>query len=84
MMGPKTLIDCACSYLNLPIGGLTLAACAFLLPSPKPTHSTTKQRAIQTLKSLDFVGTILVLGALMMMLMALYVFLSEHPDTFDF
>lgn len=57
--------------LAVPIGGLTLLACAFLLPQAQPSKFTAKQRLVQCIKELDFVGTTLALGALMMLLLAM-------------
>ena len=65
------IIICTHSYINLPIGGLTLVACFFLLPQPKATSVSYRQRTIKIMKEIDWIGTGLVLATLIMLLMAL-------------
>ncbi|KAL8284076.1 hypothetical protein RQP46_005189 [Phenoliferia psychrophenolica] len=60
-----------CFYINLPIGGITLFACTFLLKGPTKLQAPLRIRLKKLVRELDYVGLVLVIGAL---IMALYVF----------
>lgn len=57
-----------CFYLNLPIGGVTLPLIALFLNQQQPPQSKT---VTERLKSLDWTGTVVLLGSFVCILLAL-------------
>ncbi|KAJ7147294.1 transporter [Mycena filopes] len=67
-----------CFYINLPIGGVAVAAIAFALPNlPPPVSSTTS--FLGQIKDLDWIGTILSLGMVVSLLLPLQWGGNEKP-----
>ncbi|GAA6004221.1 hypothetical protein JCM10207_002489 [Rhodosporidiobolus poonsookiae] len=64
-----------CFYINLPVGGVTLVACTFLLKASPPLGADPNDRSVrsiirQTIR-MDWIGGILVLGAVTCLVLAL-------------
>lgn len=62
-----------CFYINLPIGGLAAAAVTILLPARPPPKSehTEGKTLLQKFGRLDYVGTVMILGIITCLLLAL-------------
>ncbi|GAA5876984.1 hypothetical protein JCM1840_007089 [Sporobolomyces johnsonii] len=64
-----------CFYINLPIGGVTLVACTFLLKSAPPLGSDPNKRSTRDLllatARMDWIGGTLALGAVTSLVLAL-------------
>lgn len=58
-------------YFNLIVGGLFLPLCIFLLPSFDPVAGSAEKRRMQRLKTLDFLGTILLIAFPLCLLMGI-------------
>ncbi|GAA5877482.1 hypothetical protein JCM8547_001086 [Rhodosporidiobolus lusitaniae] len=64
-----------CFYINLPVGGVTIVACIFLLKASPPLGADPNDRSMrsiirQTLR-MDWIGGTLILGAVTALLLAL-------------
>jgi MFS family permease len=71
-----------CFYINLPIGGLSLLAISFILEAKRPisNHRGTENRStFQNIRELDLVGTVLSLGSICALLLALQWGGNERP-----
>jgi hypothetical protein len=61
-------------YINLPLGAITLIISIFLLHIPRPKGSL-----LQKLKRIDYVGTVVVVGSTIALLLPLNWGGSEYP-----
>ncbi|PYI00169.1 MFS general substrate transporter [Aspergillus ellipticus CBS 707.79] len=59
-----------CFYINLPLGGITAVGILFLLQLP-PKANTQRKSAIDTIKGLDPLGTLIFVPAIVCLLLAL-------------
>lgn len=69
-----------CFYINLPFGGLSLASIFFILETKPPVHPGAAQLSTWgRIKSLDTFGTVVSLGAISCLLLALQWGGNEKP-----
>lgn len=68
-----------CFYINLPIGGIAILVTFFLLPNSSSGMDMSERTTYEKLQRIDYIGTVLLVGGIVCILLALQWGGSQYP-----